>query len=109
MSLSLAAILAESALRYPYRDAVVMGPQRISYTSLWEESRRYAAVLRERGIGPGDRVALLVPNVPDFPRAYYAVLSLGAVLRFLSGSPTRSTHAALRASAWSAKSVVGVW
>ncbi len=80
MSLSLAAILSESALRYPDRDAVVMGPQRITYAGLWEESRRYAAVLRERGIGPGDRVALLVPNVPDFPRAYYAVLSLGAVV-----------------------------
>ncbi|WP_395728289.1 long-chain fatty acid--CoA ligase [Nakamurella sp.] len=80
MSVSLAAILSESALRYPDRDAVVMGPQRISYARLWEESRRYAAVLRERGIGPGDRVALLVPNVPDFPRAYYAVLSLGAVV-----------------------------
>jgi long-chain acyl-CoA synthetase len=30
--------------------------------------------------GPGDRVALLLPNVPDFPRVYYAVLSLGAVV-----------------------------
>ncbi|HEY7920508.1 MAG TPA: long-chain fatty acid--CoA ligase, partial [Streptosporangiaceae bacterium] len=61
-------------------DAVVIGPQRISYSRLWEESRKYAAVLRERGIGPGDRVALLLPNVPDFPRVYYAVLSLGAVV-----------------------------
>jgi long-chain acyl-CoA synthetase len=80
MGLSLAAILSESATRYPDRDAVVMGPQRISYARLWEESRRYAAVLRDQGIGPGDRVALLVPNVTDFPRAYYAVLSLGAVV-----------------------------
>jgi len=80
MSLSLAAILSESASRYPDRDAVVMGPQRIGYATLWQESRRYAAVLRERGVGPGDRVALLLPNVPDFPRVYYAVLSLGAVV-----------------------------
>jgi long-chain acyl-CoA synthetase len=80
MSLSVAAILSESAARYPERDAVVIGPQRIGYDRLWRESRRYAAVLRERGIGPGDRVALLLPNVPDFPRVYYAVLSLGAVV-----------------------------
>jgi long-chain acyl-CoA synthetase len=80
MSLSLAAILSESAQRYPERDAVVIGPQRITYSGLWQESRRYAAVLRDRGIGPGDRVALLLPNVPDFPRVYYAVLSLGAVV-----------------------------
>ena len=49
MSLTLAAILAESATRYPDRDAVVIGPQRISYATLWEQTRRYAAVLREAG------------------------------------------------------------
>ena len=80
MSLTLAAILAESATRYPDRDAVVIGPQRITYAALWEQTRRYAAVLGEAGVGPGDRVALLMPNVPDFPRAYYAILSLGAVV-----------------------------
>ena len=80
MSLSLASILAESARRYPDEDAVVIGPQRISYTDLWEQTRRYAAVLAAEGVGPGDRVALLMPNVPDFPRVYYAALSLGAVV-----------------------------
>ena len=78
MSLTLAAVLAESAVRHPDRDAIVMGPERIGYATLWEQTRRYAAVLREAGIGPGDRVALLMPNVPDFPRVYYAILSLGA-------------------------------
>lgn len=80
MSLTLAAILAESAQRYPDRDAVVIGPQRISYRQLWEETRRYAAALQQAGVGPGDRVALLMPNVPDFPRVYYAILSLGGVV-----------------------------
>jgi len=80
MSLSLVSILAESAARYPERDAVVIGPQRISYAQLWEQTRRYAAVLAQEGVGPGDRVAVLMPNVPDFPRVYYAALSLGAVV-----------------------------
>jgi len=80
MSLTLAAILAESAQRYPDRDAVVIGPQRITYATLWAQTRRYAAVLREAGVGPGDRVAMLMPNVPDFPRVYYAILSLGGVV-----------------------------
>ena len=80
MSLTLAAILAESANRHPDRDAVVIGPQRISYRQLWHETRQYAAVLQEAGIGPGDRVAILMPNVPDFPRVYYAILSLGGVV-----------------------------
>ena len=54
MSLSLALILAESAQRYPDRDAVVIGPQRITYAELWEQTRRYAAVPRRvsaRGTG----------------------------------------------------------
>jgi long-chain acyl-CoA synthetase len=80
MSLTLAAILAESANRHPDRDAVVIGPQRITYRQLWEQTRRYAAALERAGIGPGDRVAMLMPNVPDFPRVYYAILSLGAVV-----------------------------
>ena len=80
MSLTLAAILAESAMRYPDRDAVVLGSERTSYGVLWEQTRRNAAVLREAGVEPGDRIALLMPNVPDFPRVYYAILSLGAVV-----------------------------
>jgi long-chain acyl-CoA synthetase len=80
MSMSLAAILAESASRHPHKDALLFGETQVTYAELWTEARRYAAVLRDRGIGPGDRVALLMPNVPDFPRVYYAALSLGAVV-----------------------------
>jgi long-chain acyl-CoA synthetase len=80
MSMTLSSILAESALRYPDREAVILGDSRITYAQLWDETRRYAAVLREQGVGPGDTVALLMPNVPDFPRVYYAALSLGAVV-----------------------------
>jgi long-chain acyl-CoA synthetase len=75
---SLANVLAESARMFPEKTAVVWGDQRISYADLWESARRYAGVLSERGIGPGKRVALLLPNVPDFPISYYAVLALGA-------------------------------
>jgi long-chain acyl-CoA synthetase len=80
MSMNLASVLAESALRTPDAVAVVLGDERIGYADLWEQTRQYAAVLAEEGIGPGDRVAVLIPNVPDFPRVYYAVLSLGAVV-----------------------------
>src|SRR5690606_27875602 len=45
-----------------------------------EQTRRVAAVLAARGVGRGDRVAVMLPNVPDFPRVYYAVLALGAVV-----------------------------
>ncbi|MCZ4149774.1 long-chain fatty acid--CoA ligase, partial [Escherichia coli] len=44
------------------------------------ETRNYAGALQAHGITAGDRVALLIPNVADFARAYYAVLALGAVV-----------------------------
>jgi long-chain acyl-CoA synthetase len=79
-TLSIASILAESAVRHADRTAVVMGEQRIPYADLWASARTAAAALREHGIGEGDRVAVLIPNVPDFPVTYYAVLALGAVV-----------------------------
>ena len=79
MTMSIASILAESAVRYPDNTAVVLGETRLTYTQLWGAARSYAAVLRERGVGPGDKVALLLPNTPHFPMAYYGVLALGAV------------------------------
>lgn len=80
MSLSLASLLAESAVRHKDRTAVVFDGGPITYGQLWEEARRYGARLRAMGIGPGDRVALLCLNTPDFPRVYYAVLALGAIV-----------------------------
>ncbi|MFF0416257.1 long-chain fatty acid--CoA ligase [Kitasatospora sp. NPDC004745] len=79
MTLSLAAVLAESALRRPDHPALVLGTERTTYRELWDGARRYAAVLRDQGIGPGDRVALLLPNSRHFPLAYFGVLALGAV------------------------------
>jgi long-chain acyl-CoA synthetase len=79
-TLSIAAILAESARRTPDNVAFYFGETTTRYRELWEQTRAYAGALRERGIERGDRVALIIPNVPDFARAYYAVLSLGAVV-----------------------------
>ncbi len=79
MSLTIATILAESAVRHADRDAVVLGDLRLTYAQLWGHAKQYAAVLRENGIGPGDKVALLIPNTPHFPLAYFGTLALGAV------------------------------
>jgi long-chain acyl-CoA synthetase len=79
-TLSVAAILKESADRTPDAIAVVIGDDEISYSRLWDETRAYAGGLRSRGVGPGTPVAMLVPNVADFPRIYYAILSLGGIV-----------------------------
>ncbi len=79
-TLSLAAVLAESARRYPDKVAVVDRDERITYRDLWRQALAYAGNLRELGVRPGDTVALLAPNVADFPRAYYGILAAGATV-----------------------------
>jgi long-chain acyl-CoA synthetase len=79
-TMSVASILAETAHRLPDNVALIFQGEEIRYGELWEQTRRYAGALRDRGIGPGDRVALMIPNVPDFPRVYYGALALGAVV-----------------------------
>lgn len=83
-TLSVASILAESAHRYPDKTAVIWAGQTgphasATYSELWEDAKRIGGVLKARGVGRGDRVAMLVPNVPDFPKVYYAILAIGAV------------------------------
>jgi long-chain acyl-CoA synthetase len=79
-TLSVAAILSESARRTPESVALFCMGAAITYRELWDQTRAYAGALRDRGVRPGDRVAMAMPNVPDFPRVYYAVLALGAVV-----------------------------
>ena len=80
MSLSLAAVLAEPAWRRPDQTAVIQGAEKITYAELWAQSLAQAGAIQAQGIEPGDRVALLSPNVADFPRSYYAILAAGAVV-----------------------------
>lgn len=80
MALSLASLLSESARVYPQRTATVLGDTRTTFAALCQKTRSMADALRERGIAAGDRVALLMPNCDDFPPAYYAILTLGAVV-----------------------------
>ncbi|OLZ73465.1 long-chain fatty acid--CoA ligase [Streptomyces sp. IMTB 2501] len=79
-TLSAASVLADSAIRCPDRTALIAGPERFTYAVLWHRALRCAAVLRSRGIGTADRVALLLDNTPDFPVAYYGGLALGATV-----------------------------
>ena len=73
-------LLAATAAAHPDGVAVRTREGSLTYRALWDEARRYAAVLVERGVRPGDRVGLLVPNVPQFLPAYYGALCAGAVV-----------------------------
>ncbi len=80
MSLNLTVILEEGARRHPAKPALVLGEHRLTYLELLGASRKLASSLASLGISPGDHVAVMVPNVPQFVIAYYGILSLGAVV-----------------------------
>ncbi|MGY5319544.1 long-chain-fatty-acid--CoA ligase [Neomicrococcus lactis] len=79
-TISVAAIPAESAKRYPNDIAIIIGDEEITFHDLWEQTKSYAGALKARGVGPGVPVAVLIPNVPDFARVYYAILALGGIV-----------------------------
>ncbi|WP_067699743.1 long-chain-fatty-acid--CoA ligase [Nocardia jejuensis] len=80
MTRPLAAVLADTAARRPDHPALIFESVSVTYRQLWEQARGFAAVLHTHGIEPGHRVALLVPNIPQFPAAYYGALALGATV-----------------------------
>jgi fatty-acyl-CoA synthase len=63
----------------PHRTALVFDDRRTSYAELDERVRRLSSVLRDRGVGVGDRVAYLGPNHPAFLETFFATAAIGAV------------------------------
>ncbi len=76
--------LARSVFVYGDKIAMVDGERRFTYREFDERIRRLASALRRRGIGPGDRVAVLVPNTAEALEPHFAVPMLGAVLVMLN-------------------------
>ncbi|WP_055699293.1 long-chain-fatty-acid--CoA ligase [Streptomyces silaceus] len=76
---NLALNLARTAAAHPEAVAIQLDAQTLDYRSLDERSARVAGWLAAQGVGPGDRVAILLPNIPHFAVVYYGVLRAGAV------------------------------
>jgi fatty-acyl-CoA synthase len=72
--------LARSAGVYPDKTAIVHGAQRWTYAEFARDAQRLARGLRASGVGPGDRVACLLPNVPAMLHAHFGVPLAGPVL-----------------------------
>jgi len=77
---NLAANLTASAEVLGEKTALRLDELEMSYRALDLASARVAGLLRERGVEPGDRVGLMLPNVPEFAVVYYGVLRAGAVV-----------------------------
>ena len=77
---NLAQNLAAAAGRDGSAPAIRLGDTVLSFAQLDAASARVAGLLRDRGVQPGDRVGVMLPNVPQFAAAYYGILRAGAVV-----------------------------
>jgi fatty-acyl-CoA synthase len=76
--------IERSAYVYPDRIAVVHGARRSTWAETYARSRRLASALARRGIGKGDTVAVMLPNIPAMYEAHFGVPMCGAVLNALN-------------------------
>ncbi len=76
----LPSFLAETARKYPHRSAIIFKGTDISYRSLDQTVDRLASALQKAGLVKGTRVAIHLPNCPQFIMAYFAVLRSGGIV-----------------------------
>jgi fatty-acyl-CoA synthase len=69
---------------YPQRIAWVHGDMRATYAAFRARARRLASALTGRGVGPGDTVAVMLPNTPPMLEAHFGVPMAGAVLNSIN-------------------------
>ena len=77
---NLAGILTDTAARIPDRPVLKLDDTVVPYSQLDAMSAQVAGLLSDRGVEPGDRVALIMPNIPQMAFVYYGVLRYGAVV-----------------------------
>ena len=81
------------------RKAILFAGRWRSFRELQERTAAVAAALRREGVEPGDRVALLLHNCPEFIESYFAVTGSGAIFVPLNWRLHAAEHAALLADA----------
>ena len=78
--LSPLSFLDRSVLAYPDKPAVIYGDTVFTYAQYSQRVQRLAAALQAAGVGRGDRVAILAPNIPAMLEAKFGPMSIGAIL-----------------------------
>jgi long-chain acyl-CoA synthetase len=74
------AVLEETARKYPDHSALIFKDAKVAFREYNEAVDRFAAALQGLGVDKGDRVAIHLPNCPQFPITYYAVLRIGGIV-----------------------------
>jgi long-chain acyl-CoA synthetase len=87
-------LLVEAAARAPGAPALAFFGKKTTYAALLDQVRRLARSFQELGLGPGERLAVLLPNCPQLAATYHAILSLGGVAVLLNPllSPKEIAH-----------------
>jgi long-chain acyl-CoA synthetase len=80
LRLNLASLIDQAAHRHPAQVFVRLGDIELTYAQVHHVAQRVASYLQSIGVKPGDRVGIMLPNVPQFPIAYYGVLLAGGVV-----------------------------
>lgn len=73
-------LLIESTKKYPNQNAILFYGKGMTYRELDEETNRFAQALQKLGVRKGDRVAVMLPNIPQCVIAYYGALKIGAIV-----------------------------
>jgi len=84
VALSPLSYIERSAYVYPDRTSVIHGSRTFTWKQTYERSRRLASALAQKGIGRGDTVAVMLPNVPAMVDVHFGVPMVGAVLNTLN-------------------------
>jgi len=82
--LSPLSFIERTASVYPQRTSVIHGSREFTWSETYTRCRRLASALAARGIGVGDTVAVMLPNVPAMFEVHFGVPMLGAVLNTLN-------------------------
>ena len=78
--MSLATLLTDTAAKFADRPALKLDDAVLNYALLNEAATRVAGLLKDKGVAPGDRVGIMLPNVPYFGAVYYGILRAGGVV-----------------------------
>ena len=82
--LSPLSFLAKAAYIYPERVATIHGDRRWTWAEVYSRCRRLASALKRRGIGEGDTVAAMLPNIPAMFELHFGPAMIGAVVNMLN-------------------------
>lgn len=80
MSLNLATLLTESVKRHPAQTAIIFDDFKMSYAQLHGASNMFANALLKNGLERGQKVAMMLPNIPQFLVVYFGILKAGGVV-----------------------------